>query len=105
MDPHVVFDGQKVLPNRFALSLAAAARKRALNHGAERRLAGWPDAGTGDLALHEIAAAAFTEAELSTALRGPRATALLRERGSPTSLPASPDGAAAPRLQPKETIH
>jgi hypothetical protein len=67
MDPHVVFDSQKVVPNRFALSLAAAARKRALNHGAERRVAGVPAAGNGDLALHEIAAAAFTPAELSTA--------------------------------------
>jgi len=103
MDPHVVFDGQKVLPNRFALSLAAAARKRALNHGAEPRLVGSPDASNGDLALREIAAAAFTQAELTAALRG--AATLLREQGLPSSLPATPDGAAAPRLPPKETIH
>jgi DNA-directed RNA polymerase subunit omega len=105
MDPHVVFDSQKVVPNRFALSLAAAARKRALNHGAERRVAGVPAAGNGDLALHEIAAAAFTPAELSTAVRGPGAPALLRERGWPTSSTAAPDGATAPRLRPKETVH
>jgi len=103
MDRHVVFDGQKVLPNRFALSLAAAGRKRALNHGAERRLVGFPDAGNGDLALHEIAAAAFSPAELSAAL--PWAATLLRERGSPTSLQAAPDGAVASRLLSKETIH
>ena len=30
MDPHVVLDCQSVLPNRFALTLAAAARSRAL---------------------------------------------------------------------------
>ncbi len=30
MDPHVVFDCQKILPNRFALALAAAARTCAL---------------------------------------------------------------------------
>ncbi|GEM_PF-4910677 len=38
MDTHVVFDCQKVLPNRFALTLAAASRIRALARGAEPRL-------------------------------------------------------------------
>jgi len=41
MDPHVVFDCQKVLPNRFALTLAAAARSRALARGAEPQRACW----------------------------------------------------------------
>ncbi len=39
MDPHVIFDCEKALPNRFVLVLAAAARTRALNRGAEPRLA------------------------------------------------------------------
>ncbi|AYM66096.1 DNA-directed RNA polymerase subunit omega [Agrobacterium fabrum] len=38
MDPHVVFDCQDVVPNRFALTVAAAARARALSRGAEPRL-------------------------------------------------------------------
>lgn len=70
MDPHVVFDCQKALPNRFALTLAAAARSRALGRGAEPRL----DADNGsvtDLALHEIAAGVFTRNELAPFLLDP----------------------------------
>lgn len=37
MDLFLVFDCQKVLPNRFALALAAAARSRALARGAGAR--------------------------------------------------------------------
>jgi len=45
MDPNIVFDCEKVLPNRFGLALAAAARIRALNRGSEPRLR-VADAGT-----------------------------------------------------------
>jgi DNA-directed RNA polymerase subunit omega len=69
MDPHVVFDCQKVLPNRFALTLAAAARSRALRRGADPML-DIVDASTSDLALHEIAAGVFTRNELAAFLPG-----------------------------------
>lgn len=38
MDPHIVFDCEKVLPNRFDLAVAAAARVRALSRGGEPRI-------------------------------------------------------------------
>ena len=104
MDPHVVFDCQRVLPNRFALTLAAAARKRALNRGAEPRLAPWSGAGNGDVALCELAAGAFSPEELSTAL-GPRATIFLKQPASTPTLPAAANAATAPRLLAQETIH
>ncbi|WP_235925442.1 DNA-directed RNA polymerase subunit omega [Brucella pseudintermedia] len=69
MDPHIVFDCEKVLPNRFALTLAAAARSRALNRGAEPRL-DIDDASVSDLALHEIAAGVFTREELTRRFPG-----------------------------------
>ena len=69
MDPFVVFDCAKVLPNRFALTLAAAARSRALHRGAKPRLDRLV-AGAGDLALREIAESAFTPAELGPFLEG-----------------------------------
>lgn len=69
MDTHVVFDCQKVLPNRFALTLAAASRIRALARGAEPRLDA-VDRSVGDLALHEIAAGVFTRDELAPFLPG-----------------------------------
>lgn len=37
MDPFVVIDCAKVLPNRIALTLAAAARSRALQRGVQPR--------------------------------------------------------------------
>lgn len=64
MDPHVVFDCQKVLPNRFALTLAAAARSRALARGAEPRL-GAVNGSVSELALHEIGVSVFSEHELA----------------------------------------
>lgn len=69
MDPHVVFDCRKVLPDTFALTLAAVARARALRHGAEPRLE-IDSAGVGDLALKEIAAGVFSQDELSPFLPG-----------------------------------
>jgi DNA-directed RNA polymerase subunit omega len=106
MDPHVVFDCQKVLPNRFALTLAAAARSRALSRGAEPRL-DRDHAGASDLALHEIAAGMFTAKELVAFLpaEGGR-----RTLPPPDSVPRLRDGgsesaAAAPVSRTRETVH
>lgn len=106
MDPHVVFDCQKVLPNRFALTLAAAARSRALGRGAEPRLDP-NNASVSDLALHEIAAGMFTRNELAPFLPG--------EGGRPSLPPPDPDSqlggggreraAAAPASRSRETVH
>ncbi|WP_342640238.1 DNA-directed RNA polymerase subunit omega [Rhodoligotrophos ferricapiens] len=107
MDPFVVFDCAKVLPNRFALTLAAAARGRALRRGAEPRsdrLA----AGAGDLALHEIAEGAFTRAELGLFLEEPSGPQLLpRPSAQDPDLRggASPESAAAPVSRFGETAH
>ncbi|ARO29310.1 hypothetical protein NXC14_CH01323 [Rhizobium sp. NXC14] len=68
MDPHVVFDCQNILPNRFALSLAAAARTRALRRGAEPRLD--PRcASASEMALQEIACGAFADDEMAPFLK------------------------------------
>lgn len=91
MDPSVVFDCERVLPNRFALTLAAAARSRALNRGHPARLAR-PAASTVDLALHEIAANAFTEEELAPFLPSQDGARLL----PPPAGPARRADAAAP---------
>ncbi|MBZ9822835.1 DNA-directed RNA polymerase subunit omega, partial [Mesorhizobium sp. CA4] len=76
MDSLVVFDCAQVIPNRFALTLAAAARSRALHRGAEPR-SNRPAASASDLALHEIAEGAFTPAELGLFLEGESAPRLL----------------------------
>ena len=79
MDPSVVFDCERVLPNRFAMTLAAAARSRALKRGHPPRL-DRPATSTVDLALHEIAAGAFTKEELGPFLPS----------WEPTSVPTPP---------------
>lgn len=106
MDPHVVFDCQKVVPNRFALTLAAAARSRALARGAEPRLDA-ADRCVGELSLHEIAAGVFCERELAPFL--PEAGG---RRSLPPPDPASRlrdggDGSAAvaPASRSRETVH
>lgn len=100
MDPFVVLDCDRIVPNRFALALAAAARSRALNHGAEPRLVK-PSASTSELALNEIAEGCFTPAELELFLGGTQAALppplpALEFRGSDprmnASAPASPPG-------------
>lgn len=107
MDPNVVFDCQRVVPNRFALALAAAARSRALNRGAQPRL-DLPASDMRELALQEIATGALSPEKLALFLPGPAAT---------VSLPVPPtmttelrgDGprsaSAAPVSSPKETVH
>ena len=89
MDPFVVFDCAKVLPNRFALTLAAAARSRAIQRGAQPR-SNEPAASPGDLALHEIASGAFTAAELAPFLVERKGTHLI----PPPALDQKPCGSA-----------
>jgi DNA-directed RNA polymerase subunit omega len=107
MDPHVVFDCQKIVPNRFALTMVAAARTRALNRGAEPRL-DLPHANVSDLALHEIADGAFSRDELAPLLLGSAATTLL-PAPDPTTTELRGDGAAsaaaAPVSSAQETVH
>jgi DNA-directed RNA polymerase subunit omega len=106
MDPHVVFDCQEIIPNRYALTIAAAARTRALNRGAEPRIDP-PNVGIRDLALHEIADGAFSRDELARFLPGsatparlmasdPKATEL--RGGGATSTAAAP-------ASPQEAVH
>lgn len=68
MDPFVVFDCQQIVPNRFALTLAAAARSRALLCGARPRLTRSGGKAT-EVALQEIAGHAFSRQELAPFLR------------------------------------
>lgn len=107
MDPHVVFDCQKILPNRFALALAAAARSRALNRGAESRL-DRQGVNASELALLEIASGAFVEDELAPYLFPSRARAPLLAPPSTTPEFRGDGGssaAAAPVSCPQEMVH
>ncbi len=85
MDPHAVFDCQKIVSNRFALAMAAAARARALTHGAQPRR-DLPYANPSDLALHEIAAGAFSPDEMTPFLSGAAASLLLAPVSTTTEL-------------------
>ncbi|WP_417418733.1 DNA-directed RNA polymerase subunit omega [Hoeflea sp.] len=107
MDPLVVFDCEKVLPNRFALVLAAAARSRALNRGAEPRLE-VQGRNTSDLALQEIARGAFSKDELAPFLFA--STALTRLPAPNSTTPelrgdGCSDAAAAPAASSREAAH
>lgn len=79
MDPFVVFNCQQIVPDRFVLALAAAARSRALLRGAQPRLAGSGKRAT-EVALQEIAGGAFSRAELAPFLRGRRKSISARRR-------------------------
>ncbi len=68
MDPFVVFDCQQVVPNRFSLALAAAARSRALLRGERPRLTRSGEKAT-EVSLQEIAGRAFSREELAPFLR------------------------------------
>ncbi len=93
MDPLVVLDCQKVLPDRFALTLAAAARSRALLQGAGAML-DMPGASPAELALHEIAAGLLTRDEIA---------AIPPEAGRAALPPPGP--AAASSLPPQGKVH
>ncbi|MGZ2433142.1 DNA-directed RNA polymerase subunit omega [Rhizobium sp. BK327] len=70
MDPLIVFDCKRVLANRFALAVAAAARSRSLNRGAEPRFE-MPRATASVIALNEIAQSSFLPGELALFLIEP----------------------------------
>lgn len=70
MDPFIVNDCEKFIPNRFALALAAASRCRALSRGADPRTGERARSGV-DVALDEIGAGAFSKNELSLFLAPP----------------------------------
>lgn len=89
MDPFVVFDCQQVVPDRFALALAAAARSRALLRGAQPRLAG-SGKGATEVALQEIAGGAFNRTELAPFLRGRRKSISSRRCPEAQALRAAP---------------
>jgi DNA-directed RNA polymerase subunit omega len=55
MDPLIVFDCEKAVPNRYALAIAAAERARALIRGGELYLRKRRRATPVELALREIA--------------------------------------------------
>src|SRR3954451_16594700 len=67
MDPLIIFDCERVIPNRFSLALGAAARMRALSRGAEPRISEVRRASP-DTALREISADAFSPNELQILL-------------------------------------
>lgn len=71
MDPSIVFDCQQVVPNRFALALAAAARSRALLRGAQSKPAR-SDTRETEVELQEIAGHAYSRDELAPFLRARR---------------------------------
>lgn len=106
MDPNIIFDCEKVLPNRFGLALAAAARIRALNRGSEPRI-GVADAGTTECALREIAAGVFRPFELAPFMSGTeQAKQLASSDPSITLRGDSASRAAATSLaRPRERVH
>lgn len=106
MDPYVIFDCLKVLPDRFALTLSAAARSRALGRGAEPRLdPNYPS--VCDLALHEIAAGMFGQTELGPFLcgKGERSSLPPPDSDSMTRDGGSEIASAAAASRCRETAH
>lgn len=103
MNPSIVFDCEKILPNRFALAMAAAARSRALHRGAEPRLDP-SDACDSELALREIAGGSFTSSELAPFLGGPAGTKRLHSPDPATPSRQRREAAAAPVSTPPEAV-
>ncbi len=97
MDPLIVFDCQNIVPNRFALALAAAARTRALNHGDQPRVEVWSRSNI-DVALSEIAAGAFAPEEIERYLPVARRPTYLPHQTSFAA--ASPQWQMLPRPYP-----
>jgi len=104
MNPLIVIDAAKAVPDPFALAMAAAARARALRRGAPPRSDA--DARPGpDLALCEIASSAFAEEELAPFLPD---TALVSRLAPPKALPRLGGGrpsAVAATIPPRGTFH
>jgi DNA-directed RNA polymerase subunit omega len=104
MDPLVVFDCQKQVPNRFGLALAAAARARALRKGAPVQVQA-PELDSTELALREIAAGVFALRELGVFLPGSSMPSLL---GTPDQFCDSEplqNEAVAPGSPSRDTVH
>jgi DNA-directed RNA polymerase subunit omega len=104
MDPLIVYDCQKQVPNRFGLALAAAARARALRKGVPVRVqtAGLEST---EVALREIASGAFTPKEIGVFLPGTSMPPLL---GAPDQLCDSEPWqkqAVAPESLSRDTVH
>lgn len=106
MDPNVIFECEKIVPNRYALTVAAAARARALNRGAEPRT-DVSFANATERALQEIASEAFSKDELVPFLHEQRTfppacrsvrKKWLRGHGAERAV-------AAPGSLPRETVH
>ncbi|MBB3353814.1 DNA-directed RNA polymerase subunit omega [Rhizobium lentis] len=104
MDPHIVFDCQNILPNRFALSLAAAARTRALRRGAKPRLD--PRcASASEMALQEIACGAFADDEMAPFLFASQAGACFLPPPAPTKIELRGDGLSSTAAAPVASSH
>ena len=105
MNPLIVFDAKKVVPNPFALVVAAAARSRALRQGAEPRVDSEVEPGP-HLALGEIAADAFAEEELApfSSIAGAEARRLSPPEPRPRLCDGGQTAAGAPVLSPR-TLH
>lgn len=104
MDPLVVFDCNRVVPNRFALTLAAAGRTRCLNRGEPPRVE-CGAAGTLETALHEIAAGALAPGEIQDLLPGWQPPDLLPAADEPRGGQASNEGAAVAASHHEDTVH
>ncbi len=105
MNSLIVFDAKKVVPDPFALTMAAAARARALRHGAEPRIDADVEPGP-QLALSEIAAGAFAEEELAPflSIAGAEARRLAPPEARPRLCDGGQTAATAPVLPPR-TVH
>ena len=98
MDPLLVFDCDKHMPNRFALALAGAARARALRAGVPPRI-GVTESSRAEIALREIASGVFAPEELDAFLPGrpmPRLLAGPSELGGSETLIGNAAASGAP---------
>ena len=104
MDPLVVFDCHKQVPNPFGLALAASARTRALRNGAPVRVQA-PDLDSTELALREIAAGVFTPRDLGAFLPGSSMPHLLAAPDELCGREPMPMDTVAPGSPPGDTVH
>ena len=104
MNPLTVLDARELVPDLFALALAAAARVRALRQGSEPRVDA--DVGPGpDLALSEIAAGAFAKEELAPFLPDASRVLRLSSLGSQNKIGDGGRPAVAASVPAEGTVH
>tara|TARA_B100000614_G_scaffold259350_1_gene283770 strand:- start:10879 stop:11130 length:252 start_codon:yes stop_codon:yes gene_type:complete len=79
MNPYIVIDAKKVVPDHFGLVLAASARGHALKAGAQP-LVDDAECSPAELAMKEIASRAISEDDLTNFLSAtkPRQLSLMR---------------------------